>query len=405
VTARRLACGVLAALLAVVTGCSSASSTTGAPAPVLWTFADLAWYKWLNKVSLNSTVGPIIVGQTVLYGGTYGYTVASQETKTSKLALIDSASGQARWRLEHNGTWGPIVLHGGTIAAAIGDSVIGFDLASGTQRWEMPIRARTLTVAGDVVLVAERQALHALDPASGRQRWEAKSTSDPSAAGDTALFVDGRILRAVAAGTGEARWSLELPTTLAYPQSVRGRHLYLLGASALGAVNLGTHSLEWVAPLGSAPTAGLAAADDTLYFTTQAPTGSYVFHAFDPATRKDRWTRALDSSSPVAPIVIGSLVATAANSDDKSLLAMSRANGTVAWQATAGSVPVQPVVKGNVLYVAGQGPNRVYAFQADTGALLWSGRLWGWPMGIALTEDGTLLVGADNLTLYAYRTL
>src|SRR6266498_253965 len=90
--ARPLAGGLLAALLAVVTGCST--STHEAPAPVLWTFADLAWYKWLNKVSMNSTVGPIIVGQTVLYGGTYGYTVGSEETKTSKLALIDSASGR-----------------------------------------------------------------------------------------------------------------------------------------------------------------------------------------------------------------------------------------------------------------------------------------------------------------------
>ena len=27
----------------------------------------------------------------------------------------------------------------------------------------------------------------------------------------------------------------------------------------------------------------------------------------------------------------------------------------------------------------------------------------GWPMGMALTDDGTLLVSADNLTLYAYR--
>ena len=27
------------------------------------------------------------------------------------------------------------------------------------------------------------------------------------------------------------------------------------------------------------------------------------------------------------------------------------------------------------------------------------------PDEVALTEDGTLLVGADNLTLYAYRTL
>ena len=404
VIGRRLACGLLAALLALVTGCATASSTSEAPAPVLWTFADLAWYKFLNKVSMNSTVGPIIVDKTVLYGGTYGYTIAGQETKTSKLALIDSVSGQARWRIDYNGTWGPLVLHGGTIVAAIDDRVLGLDLVSGTQKWETPIRARTLTVAGEVVLIAERQTLYALDPVSGRQRWQAKSTSDPAAAGDTALFVEERTLRAVAAATGEARWSLELPASLAYPQSVRGDRLYLLGASALGSVNLGTRSLEWVAPLGHAPTTGLATADDTLYFTTQTPAGSYMFHAFDPASRTDRWTRALDSSSPVAPMVMGSLVATAANSDDKSLLAMSRSNGAVAWQATAGSVPVQPVIRGNILYVAGQGPNRVYAFQAETGAVLWSGRLWGWPMGMALTEDGTLLVGADNLTLYAYRT-
>ena len=112
VISRRLGCGVLAVFLALVNGCSTASSTSEAPAPVLWTFEDLSWYKVLNKVSMNSTVGPIIVGKTVLYGGTYGYTLASQETRTSKLALIDAASGQARWRLEYNGTWGPIVLQG-----------------------------------------------------------------------------------------------------------------------------------------------------------------------------------------------------------------------------------------------------------------------------------------------------
>ena len=131
--------------------------------------------------------------------------------------------------------------------------------------------------------------------------------------------------------------------------------------------------------------------------------GSYVFHAFDPASRTDRWTRVLIRARPWRPSSWGSWPPR--ELDDRSPLALSRANGQVAWQAPAGSVPIQPVVKGNVLYVAGQGPNRVYAFQADTGALLWRVRLWGWPMAIAPTDDGTLLVGADNLTLYAYRTL
>ena len=358
----RPAFAVFAGALALLAACSSASTGGGeAPAPTLWTFEEFAWYRWMNTVAMNSTVGPIIARQTVLFGGTYGYAVIGQETRTSRLALLDAATGQTRWRIEQAGTWGPIALHGGVVAAAI-------------------------------------------DPASGTRRWRARSTTDAVTAGDTVLFIDGQTLRAVAADTGAGRWALDLPAALAYPQSLQGDHLYVLGASSLGSVNIETRSLEWVAPLGRAPTAGIAAADGTLYVTTQSASGSYVFHAFAPATQKDRWSRALDSSSPVAPIVMGTLVATAANSSAESLVALSRSTGVVAWSARAGSVPVQPVLNGNVLYVAGQGPNRIYAFQAGTGTVLWSGRLWGWPMGMALTEDGTLLVGADNLTLYAYRT-
>lgn len=402
---RRPAHAVLAGALALLAACSSASTGNGeAPPPTLWTFEEFAWYRWMNKVSMNSTVGPIIVGKTVLYGGTSGYSVAGQETRTSRLALLDTATGQARWRIEQAGTWGPMALRGGVVAAAIGDRLVGVDLASGVQRWEVPVSARSLTAAGDVVLVAERETIRAIDLASGVQRWQVTSTTDPVAAGDTALFMDGRTLRAVAAGDGAARWSLELPAALAYPQSLLGDHLYLLGAASLGSVNIKSRGLEWVVPVGSAPTAGIAAADDTLYFTTQSASGTYVFHAFAPATQRDRWSRPLDSSSPVSPVVMGSLVATAANSSTESLVALSRGTGMVAWSARAGSVPVQPVLKGSVLYVAGQGPNRVYAFETRTGAVLWSGRLWGWPMGMALTEDGTLLVSADNLTLYAYRT-
>lgn len=392
-----------AAVLALAWGCASGEMGTligsdAPPAPVLWKFEAVSWF---NRYSMNSTVGPLVVGTTVLYGGTYGY----QNTQASKLALLDPATGTARWRVDHHAAFGPLVLQRGMIVVAAGDSVLGLDLASGVRRWTAQAAPRSLTAAGDVVLVAERETIRALDAASGAQRWQTRSTTAPVAAGDTALFMDGHTLRAVAAADGAARWSLELPAALAYPQSLQGDHLYVLGAAALGSIDIRSRALEWVVPLASAPVAGITAAGDTLYFTTQTPAGSYVFHAFDLATQKDRWTRPLDSSARVAPIVMGSLVATAANSSAQSIVAFSQSTGAVAWSASAGlAVPVQPVLKGNVLYVAGQGPNRIYAFQADTGAVLWSGRLWGWPMGLAITEDGTLLVSADNLTLYAYRT-
>jgi len=398
----RAALVVVGVLLA---GCSSLSPGGDAPpAPSLWSFESLAWYRWMNKVSMNSTVGPISVGRTVLYGGTYGYSVAGQETTTSRLALVDAATGRARWRMEYDAAFGPIALQGGTIVVAAGNDVLGLDLGSGAERWRVPVRARTLTAAGDAVLIAGREMIHAIDPVSGTRRWQRRATTDPVASGDTALFMDGQTLRAVATGDGAERWSLELPIGLAYPQSLEGAHAYILGASSLGSVNMKSRRLEWVASVGSAPTAGITATDDMVYFTTRSASGSSVFHAFDPHARADRWSRALDSSPRVAPIVMGPLVAVAATSGAESLLALSRGTGAVAWSARTGAVPVQPLLSGNVLYVAGQGPNRIYAFRADTGAVLWSGRLWGWPMGMALAEDGTLLVAADNLTLYAYRT-
>jgi outer membrane protein assembly factor BamB len=54
--------------------------------------------------------------------------------------------------------------------------------------------------------------------------------------------------------------------------------------------------------------------------------------------------------------------------------------------------------------VAGQGPKRLYALGAATGAPLWSVMLNGWPLGAVLTADGKLLVSTDDLTLYAFRT-
>ena len=150
---RRLARATLAAAFALLCGCSSTSSGTAgggeAPAPVVWKFESVSWY---NRYSMNSTIGPTVVGKTVLYGGTYAY----QNTKASKLAAVDATTGTARWRMEYGAAFGPMVLADGTIAVAAGDGVLGLDFASGVQRWEVPLRPRSLTAAGDVVLLAGR---------------------------------------------------------------------------------------------------------------------------------------------------------------------------------------------------------------------------------------------------------
>src|SRR6266849_5665670 len=153
---RRLARTTLAATFALLCGCSSTSSGTAgggeAPAPVVWKFESVSWY---NRYSMNSTIGPTVVGKTVLYGGTYAY----QNTKASKLAALDSTTGTARWRMDYAAAFGPLVLQGGMIAVSAGDSVLCLDLGSGIQRWAVPIQPRSLIAAGDVVLVAERETI------------------------------------------------------------------------------------------------------------------------------------------------------------------------------------------------------------------------------------------------------
>ncbi len=363
-----------------------------------WRYQSVAWY---SRFSLNATLGPVVLGKTAIFGGVYTY----QNAKSSSLAAIDLTTGRSRWRVvTRKGALGALAVGLGAIVVAAGDDVLLLDPATGRQRWRSPVRAQALAIAGDVALASAGDSLVALDLATGKERWRVKAGPEPVVAGDTAFVEDGRRVRALDVSSGKERWSRPLPPGLSYVHSLRGDRLYLLGPSALGSINVKSRAVEWTVPLESALAAPMTVTDDTLYFTTRDPSASYVFRAFDPMTQKDRWRYTLESHAPMTPVVFGPLVGTAAGAARESFVALSRDTGSPAWRASAGWVTVQPAFKDDVLYVAGRGPHRLYAFKADTGAVLWTAKLGSWPLGMALTEGGTLLVSADNLSLYAYRT-
>ena len=386
-------------LLAVLFALAAMSSAGGnEPDRLLWKFQSLSWY---NRFSRNSTVGPVVLGPTAIFGGTYSY----QNTTESKLAMVELASGQARWCFERAGPLGPMAVEGGAIALGNGDAVLLLDLATGRLRWEGKGNVQALAIAGEVVLATDNSSLRALELNTGKERWGVKASSEPVVAGDTAYVLDGRRLRALDALGGAERWSLDLPASLSYPHSLQGDHLYLLGSRVLGSINVRTRAVEWVLPLESALAAPLTVTDDVLYFTTQDPaSGAYWFRAVDVATQRDRWRVGLSSRAPMAPTVLPSLVLTGASAEKESLIAVNRATGAIVWRARVGTVSVQPVLRGEALYVAGQGPKRLYALAAATGAERWSVMLNGWPLGAVLAADSKLLVSTDDLTLYAFRT-
>jgi outer membrane protein assembly factor BamB len=386
-------------LLAVLVALGAVSVARGdEPDRLLWKFQSVSWY---NRFSINSTVGPVVLGPAAIFGGSYSY----QNTTESKLAMIDLASGQARWRFERAGLIGPMAVDGSAIALGNGDAVLLLDRATGRLRWEATGRAQTLAIAGEVVLATENGSLRALELGTGKERWRVKASSEPVVAGDAVYLVDGRRLRAVTASAGLEGWSLDLPAGLSYPHSLRADHLYLLGSRALGSINVRTRAVEWVLPLESSLETPLTVTDDVLYFTTRDPTsGAYWFRAVEVATQRDRWRVSLNSRAPMAPAVFPRLVLAGTSAEKESLIAFNRATGAPVWRARVGTVSVQPVLKGEALYVAGQGPKRLYALGAATGAPLWSVMLNGWPLGAVLTADGKLLVSTDDLTLYAFHT-
>src|SRR2546430_12781749 len=115
-------------LLPILVALIAASSARGdAPERLLWKFQSLSWY---NRFSTNSTVGPIVLGPTAIFGGTYSY----QNTTESKLAMVDLASGQARWRFERVGPIGPMAVDGFANAPGNGGAVLLLGLATGRVR-------------------------------------------------------------------------------------------------------------------------------------------------------------------------------------------------------------------------------------------------------------------------------
>src|SRR5437870_7281065 len=198
-------------LLPILVALIAASSALGdEPERLLWKFQSLSWY---NRFSTNSTVGPVVLGPTAIFGGTHSY----QNTTESKLAMVDLASGQARWRFERVGPIGPMAVNGSAIALGNGDAVLLLDLATGRLRWEAKGSAQTLAIAGEVVLATESGSLLARELGTGKARWRVNTSSEPGVAGGTRSLLGWPRPRRRPASTRAAAWHPHPPSGLRYP--------------------------------------------------------------------------------------------------------------------------------------------------------------------------------------------
>ena len=121
------------ALLAAVLLLIAVDPATGQQIDRLqWRYQSVSWY---SRFSLNATLGPVVAGQTAIFGGVYTY----RNAKSSALSAIDLGTGRSRWRVARKGELGPMAVGSGAIVLAAGDDVLLLELASGRQRWKAPV--------------------------------------------------------------------------------------------------------------------------------------------------------------------------------------------------------------------------------------------------------------------------
>lgn len=323
---------------------------------------------------------PVIAGNLVIW-------------PTDRLRAYDLATGAIRWEAgpEIQVVAASMTVALGTVvvgvpgriddSAAISGtpepvafSVVGIDAATGVVRWSTPVDDATISPVvanGIVFMTVKGSALVAIDVVTGNLLWE----RDAPSVGETGPAVADGIVTvtlgetgtaAYTARTGELLWSVGQPETLPTPNPAQS---------------------------DGYPTTGPAMGNGLVVYGSGRPLPPYPAEeyediiALDATTGAERW-RAIVDAFIYEPVSIADGTVYVQGGDG--IRALNAETGSVRWQfATLDgqAVSTAPTVVDGVVYTGGHG-QRVYALNANDGAILWSAMTW---QGIS----GPVTVGGD----------
>jgi outer membrane protein assembly factor BamB len=309
----------------------------------------------------------------------------------------------------------PVVSDDGTIAVVGPHEVLTFDGADGaeattTDRDFGPVAQPAIAQGPDGPLVVFTEGFgDDPPPTSATPSPSPTDTSDEEDAFDSHA-------RAVDLATGEDAWSsaVELTDVVQAPVATDETTAYVgdVGGTVT-AIDLETGEERWTADVRAPIVSAVAVDGDGVYVATvgeQRTPGEVV--ALDPSSGEERWTSADDA-------VAGNIVSAPALSDGRIfvlepgfVVAVDASDGGLLWRTEVVNPRTTPFARqgiGGLAPVSADGQvvavdvtGRVYAFDAETGALAWDH---------ALNDQSTLappvltadhvLVTANSGTLYA----
>ncbi|WP_135821937.1 outer membrane protein assembly factor BamB family protein [Halostella litorea] len=293
---------------------------------------------------------------------------------------------------------------------AVSDPADGDPGTGREPRWRFELSGwpSTPVVDGDTLYVsevfgAEDGGLHAVATDDGTERWSyvaGGNVYDPTVRGDTAFAgrADGMFALSTA---GDERWVADLPDAVGVPAvTVTDDAVYASSiANRLYALSRADGTEAWTFRADRTNFFGSAVHDGTVYVGCNQ--GSYVYdddewgvvYAVDAETGAERWRTEFDRPVECPATVVDDVVYVGSR-------ALSTADGSVIWEAPAGTVEAQPVVVDGTVFV-GSTDDSVYALSAADGTVRWEFETGFDVSSRPTVADGTVHVGSGDGTLYA----
>jgi outer membrane protein assembly factor BamB len=255
-------------------------------------------------------------------------------------------------------------------------------------------------LAGRVFIATiDDETLRAYDASTGKLLWKFKADGGlgkPTLA-EGSVFIQSNLgtIYAIDPASGHPRWSIFVRSSGANVVSVSGTTVYVPGGDERFVSAYTTSgTLLWTTPTDSTDNGAPVLADGMVLQTTTAGT----LYALDQATGAVDWMASTASGMSSTPAVANGSVYVV--DYDGSVYAFSETDGTQLWASPtrrAGGLNSATVANG-VVYAATIG---VYAFDAQTGELLWSSRTEFTNAEVCIL-DGEIYVPDFSGTLRAY---
>lgn len=278
-------------------------------------------------------------------------------------------------------SWGSVAVAGGMVYVQ-NDELSAYNATTGALDWTDAINGgdgpngSPAVVNGVVYASSYLGTIYAVNAQTGATIWSHVVTTNVGVSSQSAIAVanglvyegwDDGYLYALNAQTGAQQWAYHFGGDIYTSPSVANGIVYLAAGVSLYALNAATGTALWTAQVAATPST------PTISNGVAYVAAGGALYAFDATSGATQWSVAtgLFISDYCSPAVANGMIYLYSGD----VYAFSVTNGALVWHSATGdtsTIPtVSPIVANGVVYT-GSGGSAFYAYNAQTGALLWT---------------------------------